>query len=858
MSTKKLAWILAAFLLAGLVVSPVSHGAQPIQGAVGEVSASDGAALGPAGCRYWSALPGGSLSINANSSLYPDARYPRNYLSNTLLQPGGYLCNQENTAAYNADAELQPFYLLVDVSMQDGTGNHIAYYGVSGMVAGASTSAGGNCRSAGCPGTTPGNCLERQDTRNARPAPLTGTYASYGPGGPNTISSIGGLSPVPNVRLASLSNGVVTLQWDDPHTYSLAMKDGAPSPVLGVRLWKNERSGSCTSPSGSDAGWTSVGVFNLGNTTTQIALAPGVACTYFALTVRLVGPGANGAEVETGQQGTDHFVGVNSYPAMLCDDGISCTNDYFDNGLQQCVHENTDGISCDDGNPCTAGDSCSGGNCQPGTPNTDPCDDHNACTVGDVCASSVCVPGAQLDCSDGNACTTDSCDPLAGCQHTTIVCDDSDACTMNQCNPATGCVFPQIDCSDGNVCTDDSCDAQSGCRHVPVPGRACSDLNACTDSDLCDGIGACVGQPITCNDNNECTDDSCNPASGCVYVADDTNFCSDGNPCTVDVCIGGVCSCPASTPPALSTFASTDVPKAISTSGAPTVTSTLVVAGVGSYLYDLDVATFITHTSCGQLQVTVKSPSGTIVTLTSNNGGTNDNVFNGTMWNDNADPGNQAPFPANTFATSNLVTDTVFTNLVPKTTLVPEEAMGAFIGENPNGVWTLTIADQTNGDGGALNAWSMTVQTLPGTPPEAVTSYLVSRYPESYSIDRGHHLDRHGLRCRAPDWARPVGELYPAFIRQRSGYHHQVSGGDGRYAGNGRGQRKRQRVQRHGLERQGRSGEPGALRGSLCILQHRHGRRVCEQRREGDPRAGGGHVGLRGRRSERGLDAYGE
>ena len=72
--------------------------------------------------------------------------------------------------------------------------------------------------------------------------------------------------------------------------------------------------------------------------------------------------------------------------------------------------------------------------------------------------------------------------------------------------------------------------------------------------------------------------------------------------------------------------------------------------------------------------------------------------------------------PGNTFAASNLVTDTVYTNLVPKTTLVPEEALGAFIGEDPNGVWTLTIADQTTGDGGSLANWSLDVVTLPVTP----------------------------------------------------------------------------------------------------------------------------------------------
>jgi hypothetical protein len=45
-----------------------------------------------------------------------------------------------------------------------------------------------------------------------------------------------------------------------------------------------------------------------------------------------------------------------------------------------------------------------------------------------------------------------------------------------------------------------------------------------------------------CNDSNPCTDDSCAPATGCVYVNDNTNSCSDGNLCTTgDVCLAGAC-----------------------------------------------------------------------------------------------------------------------------------------------------------------------------------------------------------------------------------------------------------------------------------------------------------------------------
>ena len=55
-----------------------------------------------------------------------------------------------------------------------------------------------------------------------------------------------------------------------------------------------------------------------------------------------------------------------------------------------------------------------------------------------------------------------------------------------------------------------------------------------------------------------------------------------------------------------------------------------MVAGAGTYLSDVDVLTNITHTFCGDIDMTLTSPAGTIVTLTTDNGSSFDNVFNGT------------------------------------------------------------------------------------------------------------------------------------------------------------------------------------------------------------------------------------
>ncbi len=152
-------------------------------------------------------------------------------------------------------------------------------------------------------------------------------------------------------------------------------------------------------------------------------------------------------------------------------------------------------------------------------------------------------------------------------------------------------------------------------------------------------------------------------------------------------------------------------PVAIPT-GPAVVTSTIVVSGAGPYLFDLDLTTFIQHTFAADLDITITSPAGTVVTLTTDNGAGNDNVFNGTVWDDDANPAGQVPYTTN----NGLVTDNAYVNLTTATPLVPEEPLGAFIGEDPNGTWTLTISDDLAGDGGSLDSWSMAVTTFPNAP----------------------------------------------------------------------------------------------------------------------------------------------
>jgi cysteine-rich repeat protein len=299
--------------------------------------------------------------------------------------------------------------------------------------------------------------------------------------------------------------------------------------------------------------------------------------------------------------------------AIDCDDENPCTDDVCD-GLGGCDFL-SNSADCDDGNPCTVADTCKKSVCvgfavdckcqvdkdcaalDDGNPCTgtlvcnqdtlpyqcqvDPdtvvqcpppqgsdafclasvcnpstgkcevvpdhegmaCSDGNACTVGESCQQGDCTGGVQANCNDGNPCTDDSCQADSGCAHTpnSLPCQDGDACTVGDkcanaaCTPGAAAV-----CDDKNPCTDDGCDPKSGCTHT-ANAAACNDGNDCTTGDQCSG-GLCLSKAtLDCDDKNPCTDDACLPGGGCKHTVNKAP-CSDQNACTVnDTCSGGLC-----------------------------------------------------------------------------------------------------------------------------------------------------------------------------------------------------------------------------------------------------------------------------------------------------------------------------
>ena len=270
------------------------------------------------------------------------------------------------------------------------------------------------------------------------------------------------------------------------------------------------------------------------NPCTDDSCAPDTGCVFNANTI----PCDDGSLCTSG----DTCAGGACVPGdgLLCDDGDLCTTDSCDPAIG-CLFD-ANAIPCDDGNPCTT-DSCDpAAGCVFYT-NTLPCDDGSFCTTGDVCQEGECLGAGVLDCDDENVCTTDSCLPDAGCLHTmnSAPCNDNDICTLGdycqlgECVGAAGLV-----CQDNNVCTDDQCNPGAGCQFIPN-AEPCDDTNPCTLTDQC-SEGVCKGSGLAeCDDANMCTADWCDPDVGCIFSTKD-GACDDGSACTtVDACVQGLC-----------------------------------------------------------------------------------------------------------------------------------------------------------------------------------------------------------------------------------------------------------------------------------------------------------------------------
>jgi hypothetical protein len=250
--------------------------------------------------------------------------------------------------------------------------------------------------------------------------------------------------------------------------------------------------------------------------------------------------------------------------ALDCDDADVCTDDSCD-VTDGCLHVFNE-APCSDGNECTDSDTCALGQCEGDvlvckddnectndscnpfiqggcvyTPNDYQCDDGDPCTLGDQCSGGDCMSGfGKLVCDDGKECTDNVCTSGVGCQYPNKVslCDDGNACTDGDYCANGDCV------SGGNVC---GCTTDNDCDEWVDPNDKCKGKLHCDKNGFPYTCEPEPGTVVACNANlnTECSIQECVPATGLCKAksVNEGNPCDDDDPCTdSDICVAGECA----------------------------------------------------------------------------------------------------------------------------------------------------------------------------------------------------------------------------------------------------------------------------------------------------------------------------
>ncbi len=270
--------------------------------------------------------------------------------------------------------------------------------------------------------------------------------------------------------------------------------------------------------------------------------------------------GDSGGPAFIERDGNEYIGGLTSYGDQDCSlFGCDTKVDEYHDWIDSVIH-GTLGSACSDDADCDSGN-CKDGVCCvvgcegacyscviPGSfgdciqlDDGQPCPDGNPCNGDEVCSGGVCLPGGMENCDDSNPCTTDSCDESTGCSHEPVpdgtICNDSDLCVgVGKCKSGF-CEFEQsAECDDENECTKDSCEPSTGCRFEPLPDGSECYAGACGQA-MCINAECTVTEPIDCDDGNSCTRNFCSPKVGCMAEQKE-----DGTPCgECGVCVSGEC-----------------------------------------------------------------------------------------------------------------------------------------------------------------------------------------------------------------------------------------------------------------------------------------------------------------------------
>lgn len=115
--------------------------------------------------------------------------------------------------------------------------------------------------------------------------------------------------------------------------------------------------------------------------------------------------------------------------------------------------------------------------------------------------------------------------------------------------PVEVTILCQLDsqCDDENPCTDDSCNAGSVCTYAPNDNNDPDDGLFCNGHEICDG-GQVVIEPGSlpeCDDSLSCTTDGCNDTTDQCYNELDNGYCLIGGECRLDSFVNPTSECEA-------------------------------------------------------------------------------------------------------------------------------------------------------------------------------------------------------------------------------------------------------------------------------------------------------------------------
>jgi uncharacterized repeat protein (TIGR01451 family) len=149
----------------------------------------------------------------------------------------------------------------------------------------------------------------------------------------------------------------------------------------------------------------------------------------------------------------------------------------------------------------------------------DPVTTNNSSTATSTvakCGDSVVQSGEQCDDGAGNGTATDCCSATCQFQPATTVCHTA----TDACDQATLCTGAAAACP---------------ADQKQPNGTVCPGSTTCNAQWTCQGGTCTAGAPISCDDSNACTSDSCDP------TADAANGCTHTNLGNGTACPGGTC-----------------------------------------------------------------------------------------------------------------------------------------------------------------------------------------------------------------------------------------------------------------------------------------------------------------------------